>query len=149
MAERNQNYKILGLLAQLSVLVVEDSVFDRELAVATIKKIGIRKVHVAENGSSAVAKIQNALAVRRPFDIIFLDARMPVQDGVSLLKWIRNEPKLRDQIVIMTSASSAIAEVAELIDLGISSYVVKPLTVDVLQTKIYEALSLQKDRHAS
>ncbi len=152
MVDNGKKMDAQKLLTRLSVLVVEDSDFDRELAITTLQKIGIQKIQVAENGSLAIGKITNALAIKKPFDVIFLDAKMPSEDGLKVLNWIRKEPKLKNQIVVMVTATTNSSDVAAFIDLGISGYVVKPLTLEVLQSKVNDILSLleeQKKRHAS
>ncbi|MEK6773541.1 MAG: response regulator [Bdellovibrionota bacterium] len=150
MAETNQNMDIPEMITGLCVLVVEDSEFDRALTIATLKKIGIGKIQVAENGRLAIAKIKNAIAVKKPFDIILLDAKMPTEDGMKVLGWIRGEPELKKQVVIMITATVSSEEVVKFIELGINGYVVKPLILGVLQSKIFEILNIpnkKKEQH--
>lgn len=123
-------------LEYLSVLVVDDSQFDRDLLIAILRKIGIHGIQVAENGSIAGNKIENAIAIRKKFDIIFLDSRMPSQDGPSLLRQIRSEPKLNGQIVVITTGSSNKKEVQEYLNMGIQDFIIKPVSLEVLKDKM-------------
>jgi CheY-like chemotaxis protein len=127
-------------LANLRILVVEDNSVDREITLAALRKMGTTIVQVAETGNVAINKIQNAIDVRKPFELILLDAKMPGQDGNAVLKWMRNQTGTKSVAVIMITATSNADDVAEYAQLGISGYVVKPLKVDVLRAKLHEAL---------
>jgi len=144
MGDNKQDLAIKRRLADMQVLVVDDSAFDRELIVKTLNKIGIFGIQIAENGSIARNKIETALALQKVFDLIFLDSQMPSQDGAGLLKWIRGEFKLRYQPVIMTTGTSNMQDVHEFIKFGVREFVIKPVTLEILQSKIFEALNIGK-----
>lgn len=122
-------------LSSQSVLVVEDSAFDRALVLAALEKLEVRNVQIAENGSIAMRKIEVSVEIGKPFQIILLDWKMPAQDGESILRWIRSEYKMRSMSVIMTTGSSAKSDVKLIIADGADSFVVKPVTLEVLQEK--------------
>lgn len=67
----------------LSVLLVDDNVVNRDLAMIFLQRHG-HQVTVAENGLEALEKI-----VERDFDLIFMDVQMPVMDGLTACKVIR------------------------------------------------------------
>lgn len=148
MSDKNKEYQIRKKLAELNVLVVDDSRFDRDLVIATLKKIGIDQIQVAENGKIAASKVSNLQAMKQGFDIIFLDSKMPAQDGLGFLKWMRGDFKLRNQIVIVTTGTSDFSDASGFIDLGVKAFVVKPVTLKVLEGKIFEILGLGQ-KHAS
>src|SRR5258708_2130079 len=96
MTENNlASEKIKKTLEKMTVLVVDDGEYDREFAVTTLKSIGFVSIQTAENGRIATLKIANALAINRTFNLVFADWKMPGQDGYSLMKWIKNNPKLK------------------------------------------------------
>lgn len=134
------NYNKAANISQLKVLVVEDMAFDRELAVAILKKIGVHQVQTAENGSIAIGKIENAIAVRDPFDIVISDWKMPVQDGHGLSKWIKSIQEFKPQglAVIITTSKLEESDVKEFIFEGVDAFVVKPLSKETLEKKILE-----------
>lgn len=133
--------------AKLHVMVVEDTEFDRQIIVATLKKLGVRHIQIAENGSIAASKIENVLALRKSFDIVFSDWKMPAQDGRSLLKWIRSKSKLKNVKVIITTGASQKEDVEDFLADGADSFIVKPVTIDVLTQKIV-MLFEQKKKNA-
>lgn len=68
---------------RLSVLLVDDNVVNRDLAMIFLQRHG-HQVAVAENGLEALKKI-----VEEDFDLIFMDVQMPVMDGLTACKVIR------------------------------------------------------------
>ncbi|MEK7388157.1 MAG: response regulator [Elusimicrobiota bacterium] len=83
-----------------SILVVDDEPDHRDLLKAALNRLpGVRlKVECAGDGDEALAKLQAS-----PFDLVFLDYRLPPTDGLDILDRIRqNHPKTA---VIMTTAA--------------------------------------------
>jgi CheY-like chemotaxis protein len=70
--------------------------------------------------------------------LILLDLNMPKKDGRTTLKEIKGDPDLRQIPVVILTTSKADEDVYRSYDLGVNSYIVKPVTfealVDVLQT---------------
>jgi DNA-binding response OmpR family regulator len=141
MADQKPDSKGNDELSRLRVLLVEDSQFDREIAVAALKKIGIGYLQLAESGTEAMNKIQTAIDVGKVFDLVLLDAKLPAQDGDVVLRWMRKQYKTKSTPVIMVTATSTANEVAAFAELGISGYVVKPLKLEILRTKINSVVS--------
>jgi CheY-like chemotaxis protein len=131
-------------LSKLNVLVADDSEFDRELIVAHLRAIGIRKIQMAENGSIAAGKIENAVAIRMPFHIIFTDWKMPAQDGYSLLRWIRRDPHMQKLAIIMTTGASNEDDVEEFFEHGANDVIVKPVNAETLKKKILNLYGISK-----
>lgn len=142
------NDKNSKLISDLRVLVVEDMSFDRELAVAVLKKMGIGHIRTAENGSIAISKIENSMALMAPFDLVITDWKMPVEDGHGLLKWIKTRQKYKahGMKVIITTSLLDENDVKEFIQQGADSFIVKPLSLDVLTKKIHEVFVLDQQK---
>ena len=70
--------------------------------------------------------------------LILLDLNMPRKDGRTVLKEIKSDPILRQIPVVVLTTSKADEDVYRSYDLGVNSYIVKPVTfealVDILQT---------------
>jgi len=75
-------------------------------------------------------------------DIMLLDMRMPKLDGYGTLKRLRESNK--DLPVIVITAYGYICQVIQMMNLGISGYVTKPIDYDKLLEKIKEVLALSK-----
>ncbi len=99
------------------VLAVDDSAAVRAALEALLEPLGFEVVH-AEHGAAALQFLRTSA-----FDLAFLDLEMPVLDGPSLLRFLRQH---RDptRIVLLTGAETA--SVAATIKLGVSDYLPKP-----------------------
>lgn len=116
------------------VLVVDDSALIRNAMQAALEPYGLEVGH-AENGAVAVDR---ALSSR--WDLIFLDVVMPVMDGPTALRTIRERGD-RTPVVLVTSVSTA-AVVASAIKLGGVSYIGKPFTPDQIRATAGKQLKL-------
>lgn len=118
-------------LAEKSILVVEDNDLNQLLASSYLKKNGVN-VDIAENGAIAVEKLK-----QNKYDLILMDLQMPVMDGYTATKIIRQELKL-DLPIIACSAHSSVVERDNWIEKGMNDYISKPFSektlVDVLST---------------
>ncbi len=112
------------ITSRLSLLYVED---DHNLRKETAKLFGhlFDKVVTVENGQMALDIIKVT-----PFDLIITDINMPVMDGVTLTRHIRELSP--DQTVIITSAHDESHFLMELIELGIDKFILKPLDMQKL-----------------
>ena len=70
--------------------------------------------------------------------LILLDLNMPRKDGRAALKEMKKDPDLRSIPVVVLTTSKADEDIYRTYDLGVNSYIVKPVTfealVDILQT---------------
>ena len=64
--------------------------------------------------------------------LILLDLNMPKMDGRQVLKEIKNNPKLRTIPIIVLTTSKAEEDILKTYDLGVNSYITKPVTFDAL-----------------
>jgi len=116
----------------LSVIVVEDSMLQRNYAIQLCRDFGVKTIFGAEDGNEAL-KILRAQAVL--VDIALVDLEMPGMDGVSLLRAIAQE-KLAGSIVIVsskdTSLIGSVAMMAEADGLTVLATLQKPLRTQAL-----------------
>ena len=115
-----------------SILIVED-----DLTFATMLKtwLGKKGFLVDTAGSSARARKQ---LDAQPYDLVLSDLRLPDQDGISLLAWMK-EHGHRIPLIIMTGYAD-IQSAVQAMKNGANDYISKPVQPDVLLKKINEAL---------
>jgi two-component system, cell cycle response regulator len=75
----------------------------------------------AANGEEGLA-----VATQEQPDLIILDCNMPVMDGVTMLRKLREDAALRRTPVIMLTAESGLENLATVARLGVRDYVTKP-----------------------
>jgi len=104
---------------KLTAMVVEDEKVTNDLLSSTFKNF-FSEVHSCFNGEEAL-KIYND---SKP-DIIFVDIIMDGMDGIELARKIRKDNPT--QIIIVISASNDIEKISESIEVGVNSFIQKPI----------------------
>ncbi len=121
-------------IPDLKILLVEDNEFNQLVANDTILEANPNVIiEMAENGQVGVEKIS-----KNNYDIVLMDIQMPVMDGHSAMKIIRNEmkePKCRIPVIAMT-AHAMQEEVDRCRASGMNDYVSKPFDPKILFEKI-------------
>ena len=116
------------------IFCVEDDSNIRELGVYTLETTGFQ-ARGFEEGKSFL----EALALETP-DLILMDIMLPGEDGISLLKRLKNSSKTRDIPVIMVTAKGAEYDKVKGLDLGADDYVTKPFGMMELVSRIKAVL---------
>ena len=116
------------------IFCVEDDSNIRELVVYTLETTGFQ-ARGFEEGKSFL----EALALESP-DLILMDIMLPGEDGISLLKRLKNSSKTRDIPVIMVTAKGAEYDKVKGLDLGADDYVTKPFGMMELVSRIKAVL---------
>lgn len=111
-------------------MVVDDSKMIQMLVRETLESRGI-EVIAADHGQDAVDKIANDGDV----DLILLDWNMPVMDGEEFLDKAKAESFTKAPIVMMTTENKP-EKIQIAIEKGVSEFIMKPFTDDVLFGKI-------------
>ncbi|MBI2227662.1 MAG: response regulator [Deltaproteobacteria bacterium] len=114
------------------VLVVDDGDENRELVTVVLEEIGL-KVEGAENGEVAVEK-----ALRGDFAVIFMDVQMPVMDGFTATRQLRLRGLKTPIIALTAHAMKGFEE--QIMSMGFSGYLVKPIDIDAMIHKLADLL---------
>ena len=115
------------------ILLVEDNQSDVELTIRAFKRARIsNEVVVAENGREALDYLFRAgKYTDRDIDampmLILLDIKMPIMDGLEVLKFIRRDELTRRLPVVILTSSREEEDLARSYDLGVNSYICKPV----------------------
>jgi CheY-like chemotaxis protein len=120
------------------ILMADDDPDDRELAEAALQESRLaNQLHFVEDGEQLMAYLRNAppyedkTANPRP-GLILLDLNMPRKDGREALAEIKADARLRHIPVIVLTTSRAEEDVFRSYDLGVNSFISKPVTFDGL-----------------
>ncbi len=119
-------------LEKMSILIVDDVKSMRLTLRKMLQNLKIGKnLRFAENGKEGLEILHNTNC-----DIAIIDCNMPVMNGIKMLEIIRNDKILRDLPVIMVTAESKRDIVSNVAETEIDAYLLKPLTLSALDTKI-------------
>ena len=118
-------------LAQLRVLVVDDNATAREILQEPLSALA-RQVDAVASGKEAIAAIQDHDAAA-PYDIVFMDWRMPGMDGLQASRHIKSDETLSHQPAIVLVTAFGREEVREEAErLQLDGFLVKPITKSMI-----------------
>jgi two-component system, chemotaxis family, chemotaxis protein CheY len=115
----------------IKILVVDDMLTMRRIVKNIMKQLGFANVEEAEDGEEALIKLR-----AESFGFIISDWNMPVMTGIELLRAVRADDKLKTIPLLMVTAEAQKENLVEAIKAGVSNYIVKPFTAEVLQEKM-------------
>lgn len=120
----------VAFLKELTLLVVEDSINDREIMCSFLRKM-FKEVYEASDGEEAL-ELYNTHASK--IDIIISDINMPVMDGIEFLKRLRQINPLLP-FVFMTAKTES-EHIIEAINQNANYYILKPINTKLLLEKL-------------
>ena len=130
----------------IKFLLVEDNPDDVELTLRAFRKNNLaNEIIVANDGEEALdiifQRIEKYKKQSLP-DLILLDLQLPKVSGLEVLREIKNNPATKIIPVIVLTSSKEEKDVIESYDLGVNSYIRKPVDFDkfsevVLQLGLY------------
>ncbi len=128
--------KVSQYTKKLSVLYVEDDLDLLEETAGFLEDL-FHRVDTAKNGLIAFNKYNEYHDRESKFyDIIITDINMPVMDGMDLIRDIHNLNKI--QPVIVVSAYSEATKLIQMIQSGVSNFLLKPINPEELMTMLYK-----------
>jgi CheY-like chemotaxis protein len=129
---------------QVDILLVEDNPADAELAMRALRK-GKLANHVTwvKDGVEALDFIfrKGAYAGRPDQNprLILLDLKLPKVDGIEVLKQVKENERTRAIPVVMVTSSQEWRDMSESYELGVNSYVVKPVDFEQFSETVAKA----------
>ena len=117
----------------IEILLVEDNPTDEELTLYALKKNNITNhIQVIRDGAEALEYLfcTGAYAhcqINNPPKVVLLDLKLPKVDGLDVLKQIKSDARTRAIPVIMLTSSQEERDIVESYQLGVNSYIVKPV----------------------
>jgi CheY-like chemotaxis protein len=121
------------MLAGMRILLVEDNAINQQVASELLQAQGA-VVTVADNGLIGV----NAIKAARPlFDAVLMDLQMPVMDGLTATRLLRQDPRLKTLPVIAMTANAMATDREACLLAGMDDHVGKPFDVtDLVNTLV-------------
>jgi len=138
--EEKKEFKVLSLSSEmkgLKVAIVDDRFENRDILYKKLSPLGF-ETKMAENGLEAVALYKNW----KP-DIILMDVVMPVMDGVEATRQILKLANGHDVKIFVVSASALESEQKEIMEIGATVFIKKPVIFDSLLYEMHTKGNVQ------
>lgn len=123
-----------GNIHELSVLVIDDSLTQRQYAQELCRDLGVADLHGAANGADALQVLD-----KHTMDVVLIDLEMPIMDGVELIRSIAQK-KLPVSVIILSAKDpiliSSVGTMAEADGLHVLGTFQKPLLPDALECSL-------------
>ncbi|HEU5116880.1 MAG TPA: response regulator, partial [Isosphaeraceae bacterium] len=124
----------------LPVLVVDDNATNRRILQDMLRSWGM-KPSVVEGGRAALEALEKGQRDGTPFGLVLLDAMMPEMDGFTLASHIRRDSDLLGCTMMMLSSANHQEDAARCRELGVATYLTKPIKQSSLLDAIMSTLS--------
>ncbi len=108
------------------IIVVDDNRTNRLITMQYLKSWGCQAEEAAD-ATAALALLHEARITGKPFHMALLDMEMPGTDGAMLGRQIKNDPALRETILVMLTSRAQIGDGNTMKEIGFSAYLTKPL----------------------
>ncbi len=124
------------VLKDARILLVEDNLVNQKIVNLSLSK-SVKKIDIANNGQEAIEQY-NA----NDYDIILMDVKMPVMDGITATKKIREMEIDKDHStpIIAITANALTGDKEKCITAGMDEYISKPFQIEDLLEKIEHLL---------
>jgi len=120
----------------VEILIVEDNQQDLDLALRALRKANLaNRVHAVRDGQEALEFLfcegqHSERKIENEPKVILLDLKLPKVDGLEVLQRIKGDPRTKAIPVVVLTSSKEQADVVETYNLGVNSYIVKPVNFE-------------------
>jgi len=128
---------------KLNVLIIDDNATNRTILRDMLHGWNI-PVTEAEDGEKGILMLKKTNKEGTPFNLLLLDCRMPGMDGFQVARLIKSDPNLSHLIIMMFTSDNRSGDMARAKELGITSYLVKPIKRSDLFSSINNVIGKQK-----
>lgn len=116
----------------MRILVCDDDAGTR----LVVKHLLMRKLSCTEVVECADGADGLTVVAKEHFDLAIVDVNMPQLNGIEFVQAVSDAPRLRDLRIVMLTADRREEVVRQLVALGVSDYIAKPLVPDVAVAKL-------------
>jgi CheY-like chemotaxis protein len=119
-----------------TIIIADDNEMNLLVAEKLIgKNMPLAKLLKAENGNQVLDLIE-----KQPVDLILMDMKMPVMNGIEATKMIRANKSIKQPHIIAMTAGTSEDDIEECYQSGMNDYLPKPYHIEVLLSKIQKII---------
>jgi len=124
-------------MKHLEILIIDDNEQITKM-LTTFLELKEHKCTVANDGKEGLALVKE-----NRHDVVLLDLAMPEFDGYSVIKDLEENDMLKNhKIIVFTASTITQEELDDLVKRGVTSYILKPIDIDVLLAKLVDTANL-------
>ncbi|MBE9221729.1 MASE1 domain-containing protein [Cyanobacterium stanieri LEGE 03274] len=124
LANEEKSGDIINKSSSLKILIAEDNPINQKIIIYSLKKLGY-KAEIVTNGSQILEKVKN-----KKYDVIFLDIKMPILDGIETVKQLRKLYHNKHYIIALDPSREE--EKDKYLSLGFNNFLSKPIDIEKL-----------------
>ncbi len=118
----------------LNILIIDDNEQITKM-LTTFLELKNHNCIVANDGEQGLRLIQE-----NKHDVVLLDLAMPEFDGYAVINALESKDQLKNnKIIVFTASTITQEELDELVKRGVTSYILKPIDIDLLHSRIVES----------
>ncbi|MBU1170306.1 MAG: response regulator [Proteobacteria bacterium] len=145
LSEKIKDIELPPTLKGTRALIVEDNLSTAIVLKRFLDSFGFQ-THVSSNSQMAIEKYDKAIDSRHPFGLILMDLKIPGMDGIDTARAIKENPRHASPPIIMISAYGRDTELQRAKDIGLESFLLKPIKQSVLFDTIMEIFGYTLNR---
>ncbi len=126
----------IGDLNNAKILVIDDNKVNHDVIGTMLSSWNI-KYSFALKGKDGLNILNESYKENDPFDIVLIDMQMPVMNGETVGKLIKNDDNLKETPIALFTSMGSRGDVARLKKIGFSAFLTKP----ILQSDLYDCLA--------
>lgn len=124
-------------MKSLEILIIDDNEQITKM-LTTFLELKEHNCTVANDGKEGLNLIKE-----NRHDVILLDLAMPEFDGYAVIKDLEENNMLKDhKIIVFTASTITPEELDGLVDRGVTTYILKPIDIDILHSKLVDTANL-------
>lgn len=112
---------------ELNILVAEDNQLNQKIIDRMLQKLGAKPT-IVENGALALDRL-----TEERFDLVLMDIQMPVMDGLTAIKKLRERETHQHQMVFALTANATSDDRSQALSAGMDGFITKPVSMKSLQ----------------
>jgi two-component system, response regulator len=128
----------------ISILLVEDNSADAEMTIRALRRSHVgNQIQLLEDGAEALDFLfcrghYSHRNIMHPPKVVLLDLKLPKINGLEVLRQLKSDPRTQTIPIVVLTSSAEDRDVIESYQLGVNSYIVKPVDFEQFNRAIQQ-----------